>query len=363
VRQVAKLQLLCAKSIAFHLSVITRRNDLSLIPPADKRAIFAQIRNKRLLYGQPFRSLVCGSLMQHLDLSHATNLAHEDIATISAHLSVCDTVNLSGCDQLDDGALSVLLSTRLVALTSLNCSDMELTGSTLVDTAHQMPNLRHLYVANTRTFVTAAVSAIGKHCPQLISLDVSNCVKLADEALEAVAGGAVELLRLKGCGRLSLEVVCATIQRCRALQVLDVRNCSFAPDQFVRVVAQSGLQLRKLDIGGLGNCDTLYDSCDDSLQLLCNSAMSESLTELQICGFQITDAGAASIVECHKMRALGLDGCSELSAGAALGIARACHQLTSMGFSRIPDISNSIKFLIIGALDTNYEALKLAGKD
>ena len=133
-----------------------------------------------LLHGPAFRSLVCGGQMTQLNLSHATNLTAEDIGAIRSHVALCTTINLSCCDQLDDGALLLLLSTDLPALTSLNCSQTELAGNALVEYACHVPNLLHLSVANTRTFTTAAVSALGRHCPCLTSLDLTNCTKLGD---------------------------------------------------------------------------------------------------------------------------------------------------------------------------------------
>merc|ERR1712086_955565 len=283
-RQVPKLKRLCAVRVASQLQLLLRRADLSQVTPAAKRAIFSEVRNKLLLHGPAFRSLVCGGQMTQLNLSHATNLTAEDIGAIRSHVALCTTINLSCCDQLDDGALLLLLSTDLPALTSLNCSQTELAGNALVEHACHVPNLLHLSVANTRTFTTAAVSALGRHCPSLTSLDLTNCTKLGDAALEATQGGCIQKLAIGGCRRLSLEAITACLQHCKALHTLDVSNCKFAPDEFMRVAAQSGL-------------------------------------------------------------------------------ARTCSHLTSMGFARIPDVSNAVKFLIIGALDSNYEELKLAGKD
>ena len=73
-------------------------------------------------------------------------------------------------------------------------------------------------------------------------------------------------------------------------------------------------------------------------------------------GFQITDTVVEDIIlKCESLQTLLVDGCDDLSSGAVLELARHCSKLTSLGFSRIAGISNSTKFLIIGALESKHD--------
>merc|ERR1712146_67126 len=131
----------------------------------------------------------------------------------------------------------------------------------------------------------------------------------------------------------------------------------------MRAVAKSKLALRVLDMGGLGDSDTVYDDSDEALRVLLDSDCATVLVELQMSGFHITDNIVEDIVlKCDNLQTLGVDGCNELTAERVLELARNCAKLTSLGFSRIGGISNSTKFLIIGALQTRHDKLKLAGK-
>ena len=106
---VPPLTALCSKAIASQLQVIGREDQLSVAPPNYKRSILSQVSNKRLLYGQALRSLVCGSGVVRLDLSHATNFSHEDINAILPHIATCSTISMESCLQLDDDAVTSLL--------------------------------------------------------------------------------------------------------------------------------------------------------------------------------------------------------------------------------------------------------------
>lgn len=363
---VPSLQTLCSQTIAWSLSVIVKRSckgELSALAPPLRREILKKVSNKRLLYGQAFRSLVQDTGITHLDVSHATNLTLDDLSAVAPHLASCSKINLSFCEQLGDDALTALLEGDLPSLTSLDLSSMEVRGEGLVKHASSIPTLQHLVAQSTKLLRVDALQAVGRHCPRLLTLDLSHCARLGDAALEAAAGGQLETLVLRNCRRISLEGLNPVMLSCRTLQTLVVRNCTFPPCQFMRALATSGLCLHTLDMGGLGECDRLYEETDEALKTLCDTDCAEGLVELQMSGFQITDAVTEDIyLRCTSLETLGVDGCNDLTANAVLELARNCSKLTSLGFSRIAGISNSTKFLIIGALESKHDRLKLAGK-
>ena len=72
-----------------------------------------------------------------------------------------------------------------------------------------------------------AAFAIGRHCPNLESLNLGRCPDIKDAGVIAIAEGCPKLqtVNLAGCKTISERAVCSIADNCKALQMLNVTGC------------------------------------------------------------------------------------------------------------------------------------------
>ena len=72
-----------------------------------------------------------------------------------------------------------------------------------------------------------AAFAIGRHCPNLESLNLGRCPDIKDAGVMAIAEGCPKLqtVNLAGCKTISERAVCSIADNCKALQMLNVTGC------------------------------------------------------------------------------------------------------------------------------------------
>ncbi|KAL5972926.1 hypothetical protein ACLOJK_039732 [Asimina triloba] len=178
--------------------------------------------------------------------------------------------------------------------------------------------------------------ALGSGPPSLQVLDVSNCRKLTDKGLVAVAKGC--------CNPKSLHLA-ALVDGCRHTKFLDVNKCSKIEDIGVSsIVSCCSSSLRTLK---LLDC---YDVGDESILSLADSC--KNLKTLIVGGcrnFSDESMKVLAIARSDTLRHLRLDWCSNIShasvscilSGIGL-LLKFCKSLQNLDVSSCPNITKTV---------------------
>ncbi|XP_066590725.1 F-box/LRR-repeat protein 16 isoform X2 [Prorops nasuta] len=170
--------------------------------------------------------------------------------------------------------------------------------------------------------------------PRIVSLSLSDCINVADEAVGAVAqllpslyefslqayhvtdaalayfsakqSSALSILRLQSCWELTNHGVVNIVHSLPYLTVLSLSGCSKVTDDGVELIAENLTRLRSLDLSW---CSRITDAALE--YIACDLNQLEELT-LDRC-VHITDIGVGYIATMGSLSALFLRWCSQLS--------------------------------------------------
>ena len=129
------------------------------------------------------------------------------------------------------------------ALVQCDMSDWSPTidDTAVVALAASCPQLSSLNLSDCHKITDAAVAALAASCPQLSSLNLCGCHKITDEALAALAASCPQLssLILCGCHKITDAAVVALVTSCPQLSSLDLYGCLNITDAAMASLAAS----------------------------------------------------------------------------------------------------------------------------
>lgn len=126
----------------------------------------------------------CAPSLQEFELSCNQRITKQSVDYFS-ELAQLHSLTLSECPQLDDAALSALLT--MPRLRKLALNQMErLTDDFICELAKSLPDLEELSLARCSQLSNAAVQAILENCRSLRVVDLSDLHLLTDECFEPV---------------------------------------------------------------------------------------------------------------------------------------------------------------------------------
>ena len=142
-------------------------------------------------------------------------------------LAKLTSLNFDSCP-LEDGGL-LALSTCCFLLRFLNLNECNLlTDASLVPIFKANKLLRLVSLRNVTGVNTKVIVALGKNCPDLVSLNLFRCDKVGNKGLEALGKGCCHLqcLNLSGLDKLTEEPLVTLTNNCRGLLMLNLTGIS-----------------------------------------------------------------------------------------------------------------------------------------
>ena len=175
---------------------------------------------------------------------------HPDYPSMSTkYLGVCTEII---CVQPDIDDEMVIIEDDIAALANV-----------IREVARKCPDLRVLQVpwrwrpyprGTGMDLDDMTISAVGRACPRLTTLDVSNYRKVGDSSINTIALNCPELTRLtvNNCAYITDESIIAIARACRKLKKLEVRGCGFLTNTSILAIARHCRNLETLNVALIG---------------------------------------------------------------------------------------------------------------
>ncbi|XP_003702063.1 uncharacterized protein LOC100875038 [Megachile rotundata] len=302
---------------------VIRCREIRALPPNSRTRLYAS------LVRRGFHSLVLlGASDEDIpDLTHGFPLAQRNIHSLSLrccavtdrgletlldHLQALFELELAGCNEITEAGLWTCLTPRIVSLSLSDCINV----------------------------ADEAVGAVAQLLPSLyeFSLQAYHVTDAALSYFHASQSSSLSILRLQSCWELTNHGVVNIVHSLPNLTVLSLSGCSKVTDDGVELIAENLSRLRSLDLSW---CSRITDAALE--YIACDLNHLEELT-LDRC-VHITDIGVGYISTmgslsalflrwCILLRDFGLQHLCGMKSLQVLSVA-GCPLLTSSGLSSL----------------------------
>ena len=239
--------------------------DLSGVESITDRTVFAladscpklqgiNLQNCRRVTSASINALADGCpLLRRVKLSGLVDLTDEPVSTLAIKGSLLLEIDLNGCKRLSDRAV------RDVWTHSHNMREMRLSHCVeLTDLAFPAPhNIRELppglnpFPQPTRLPTSdTPLLRLSRPLEHLRMLDLTNCSKITDDAVEGIVTASPRLrnLVLSKCGQLTDRAIESICLLGKHLHYLHLGHASSITDRSVKTLARSCTRLRYIDL-------------------------------------------------------------------------------------------------------------------
>ena len=284
------LQELCIKSVAVHLNLFQKLNEIYL-PPAAVQSILQYYREE---VKQRTSALTDDNIGAYLSLLEAE--AFESAAEAGYSNGVAEFEENKAGDGYDH------FDTR--GNSTREGGDAGTCASIAQDKDQKCGVLETLGLTTLNLPWSASLSCrgcttIASTCPFLCELDLSYCSLVDDGAVQAIASG------------------------CTALELLNLTFCTKVTDKGAKALSTGSKRLCSLS---LEECERVTDAGVQKI------ARSLNIVDLNVGGCKITNVGV-SIIASHgkRLRRLVLGGCPSVTDFDLEDISKGCHELEDLG--------------------------------
>ncbi|KAI0251313.1 hypothetical protein BJV78DRAFT_1126634 [Lactifluus subvellereus] len=320
--------------------------DLSGVDSITDRTIFALADNCRKLQGinilacRRVSSTSIGALadkcplLRRVKLSGVVDLTDEPVSTLAIKCPLLLEIDLNGCKRPSDRAV------RDIWTHSHNMREMRLSHCVeLTDLAFPAPqNIRDLppgpnpFPESSRLTVSDLPPLrLSRPLEHLRMLDLTNCSKITDDAVEGIVNASPRLrnLVLSKCSQLTdraIECICLLD---KYLHYLHLGHASAITDRSVKTLARSCTRLRYID---LANCNQLTDMSVFELA---------SLPKLRRIGLvrvsNLTDEAIYALGDrCQTLERVHLSYCNQITVMAIHYLLQKLQKLNHLSLTGIP---------------------------
>lgn len=280
--------------------------------------------------------------IQRLILSKCHKITNIGLRSISLRCSNMKVLDFSFCYLLDDIAMTVLATGcwSLETVILRGCTGVTDTGvGKLVKASDKIKMLDLKGCRNVGEFGDHACREIGAFCCLLEDLDMTDCRRVEDTGIRALAVGCQRLRRLllPGCDSVSVASLRA-VSALPQLTTLALTRCGGLRDRDFEALQSSPAAAALTDLD-LTDCAGLTDK---GVAVICK-ALSSGLKHLCLkrCS-HITDFSSAVLANlCSNLRQLDLTDCRRLTDESVHTIARRVTGLTSLRLDGAPLISTA----------------------
>lgn len=253
----------------------------------------------------------------------------------------------------------VLISSLKHCIISLEYDTIVLTNDTLVQLAHNCPQLEILDLPRgkysdigvmalaqhchslraihlqSRDISDAAIEALCQQCPHMRQISFSDCAQLTDNALISIASSYPQLysLDMSKCS-FSDASLTALANQCHVLKALTVANCPLITRSGHLNICVANPNLVKLDL-----CSNRIVTDSDIMQLIDICPYLQVLT-LFSCPC-ISDTAIICVAHrCTGLQSLTVAYCGDITDASLLAIGQHVHQLVSLDISNATEVTN-----------------------
>ncbi|XP_009594422.1 F-box/LRR-repeat protein 3 [Nicotiana tabacum] len=241
--------------------------------------------------------LVCKAFhrVDSLHRTHLQILRPEFITTLLSKFPNIYSLDLSICPQIDDSAVSILLT--------VGCDWSR--------------RLKRLVLSRCTGLRSAGLELLVKSCPFLESIDVSYCWDFGDREAAAlsICGGSLRDLKMDRCLGVTDVGLAKIAIGCQCLEILSLKWCLEITDLGIDLLSKKCTQLKHLDISYL----------------------------------KVTSGSLRSISSMEKLEFLAMVGCGVVDDEGLHYLGNGCPSLQALDVSRCDRLSSSaLAFLIKG---------------
>lgn len=278
-----------------------------------------------------------------IDLGSNTGIANESyifsrktIDLIKIRYPNLEELNLQNWGFLNDNDLDLLFR-DFIRLHTFNVADVE--GITLAGLQHLNPNLRNLNISNCDDVVDAGLLHLTNSCPNLEALHIKG-LRCSSLGLLEIIPRLQKLQKLFASGTLIItSTLSSMVMRCPDITTLDLSDCRVFADWSL---LQGFSKLQSVDVsrtsfgddhlGSLSACPNLQNLVMNGSEVtdagLRHFKLFKELKDLEIGGY-FTDVGLRQLGLCPKLQRLRI-GFGLLHDQAVQGILEECPHLTSL---------------------------------
>ncbi len=260
-------------------------------------------------YGITQVALSSLSELKHLTLDSNIRVDKQDILSLIERCPKLESFGINKIFLDDDKDILIALGKNCPNLTSLEISNRHLfENGVFMAFIANCPKLQHLSfpVNNEQTL------ALAQHCPDLRFLNLTMCYDLTVETLSLLADKCPNLrsLSFNNCKLLTDDHIAVLAQRCRKLEVLILSGCSLLTDNTIVALSRYCPNLRTLDL-------RQFRFAQESISMLANGFPRLESLDLSECQ-DLDDESIELFAECKTLKFLETAGCSKVSSRGRL---------------------------------------------
>ncbi|KAH7311534.1 hypothetical protein B0I35DRAFT_438272 [Stachybotrys elegans] len=258
-----------------------------------------------------------------LDVSEDKNITERSILAIAEHCKRLQGLNISGCENVSNESMITLAQNcKYVKRLKLNdCS--QLRDDAILAFAENCPNILEIDLHQCNQIGNTPVTSLLKNGNCLRELRLAHCDMIDDSAfLSLPAGQTYEHLRildLTNCTRLTDAAVQKIIGSARRLRNLVLSKCRNITDVAIQAIATLGKNLHYVH---LGHCGQITDQGVKQLIHSCNRIRYIDLG----CCANLTDDSVKRLALLPKLKRIGLVKCSNITDESVLTLAEAAYR-------------------------------------
>jgi F-box/leucine-rich repeat protein 14 len=259
-----------------------------------------------------------------LNLSLCKSVSDSSILRITRHLKSIEVLDLGGCSQITTNSL-IRIATGLPKLRHLNlrsCRQVADAGIGVLSGACQPVRIMSESSSALSVIASEKDDTAFHGCHVLESLNLQDCQKLTDQALNYVSSGFQKLskLNLSFCDGIT-DSGLKYISKMKSLRELNLRSCHNVSDLGIGFLTEGGSCLTSLDVSF---CESIGDA---SLSHISQGLF--HMRSLSLSATNISDDGIEKLVRTTvELTKLDLGQCSRLTDVAIFKIAERLKGLT-----------------------------------
>eukprot|EP00455_Lapot_gusevi_P013365 TRINITY_DN16497_c0_g2_i2.p1 TRINITY_DN16497_c0_g2~~TRINITY_DN16497_c0_g2_i2.p1 ORF type:complete len:339 (-),score=6.47 TRINITY_DN16497_c0_g2_i2:9-1025(-) len=259
------------------------------------------------------------SRLSVLDLSQCSQLRDASLVSLSQFCPNLLEICLFRCYRITDDGIRFLVQ-GCPRLEMVNLQDVTLLTDTALQALGQLRNLRGLNVVFCRNLTDHGIEQLVCQQPELLALDVSDCVLMSDSMLRALNRHCTRLHSLGAgrCSHLTGEGLLEFVRAHPRLQLLHLDNILTVRDWMLAELANCcASTIQSLHVSGC------YGITDDGIQFIAEHC--PELVDLDVSDCDaLTDSALNFLRRCTKLTELNLKGCLQLT---QVGLLPLCQRL------------------------------------
>lgn len=207
---------------------------------------------------------------------------------------------------------------------------VQITESALAELSYWCPEMHNLDVSNCVQVQSLEALLKSEHCTKLTTIKMAGCTRCTDDDLKAMAALFVpkfKALDISECHKVGDGAVTAVAKRCKRLQKLNMRGVTNLSDASIISLAKACQKLRWLNIEG---CRFITD---EAMAALCQCTR---LTHLDVTSCKlVTDRGVIKVARsCTALVMLNVNACAQVTNLSVKEISSHCPDVEVLGFRR-----------------------------